>query len=434
MKVGSQIDLSKVGDLAALKEKAYKLLRDYRGDSYLFGRGVKNQAGLYLGKYGEKFLIVGSETYLETTVAIREGLEKVNEWVVDVVPGARPNAPREDVERICADILRTEPDAIIALGGGSTIDACKAADVLAILGGTVDDYFGTGLVTKRLEETGKKLIPLLAVATAASSGSHLTKYANITDIKAGQKKLIVDPAIVPVAAVFDYDRTLTSPASVTRDGIMDAMSHTFEVFCGAKEATFELTGTLARTTLELCLLCGPRLLQDLQDEEAREGIALASDLGGYAIMVGGTSGAHLTSFSLTDVTSHGTACGIMNPYYAVYYAPAIDRQLRQLSEVFSRYEMVGDFYETLDNHDLAVTFAEAWKSFAESIGAPTTLLELPGFTSEHIDRMLSAAKDPQLAMKLANMPVPMKTEEVDIYMKPVLEAAVTGDFSGIRTH
>ncbi|MBQ4382861.1 MAG: iron-containing alcohol dehydrogenase, partial [Firmicutes bacterium] len=92
------------------------------------------------------------------------------------------------------------------------------------------------------------------------------------------------------------------------------------------------------------------------------------------------------------------------------------------------------FYGTLDNHDLAVTFAEAWKTFAESIGAPTTLLELPDFTSEHIDRMLKAAKDPQLAMKLANMPVPMKTEEVDIYMKPVLEAAVTGDFDRIVTH
>ena len=433
------LDVMQVNDprdsaLEVLEDKAYSLLREYKGDSYLFGRGVIDQAGLYLGKYGEKFLIVASETYLATTVAIREGLEKVNEEVIDVVSGARPNAPREDVKRICADILRTQPDAIIALGGGSTIDACKAADVLAVLGGTVDDYFGTGLVTKRLEETGKKLIPLLAVATAASSSSHLTKYANITDIKAGQKKLIVDPAIVPVAAVFDYNRTLTSPASVTRDGIMDALSHTFEVFCGAKPETFELTGTLARTALELCILCGQRLMQDLSDAEAREGIALASDLGGYAIMVGGTSGAHLTSFSLTDVTSHGTACGIMNPYYAVYYAPAVEPQLRQLCEVFSRYELVGDFYGTLDNHDLAVTFAEAWKTFAESIGAPTTLLELPDFTSEHIDRMLNAAKDPQLAMKLANMPVPMKTEEVDIYMKPVLEAAVTGDFDRIVTH
>ena len=140
--------------LEVLEDKAYSLLREYKGDSYLFGRGVIDQAGLYLGKYGEKFLIVASETYLATTVAIREGLEKVNEEVIDVVSGARPNAPREDVKRICADILRTQPDAIIALGGGSTIDACKAADVLAVLGGTVDDYFGTGLVTKRLEETG----------------------------------------------------------------------------------------------------------------------------------------------------------------------------------------------------------------------------------------------------------------------------------------
>ena len=77
----------------------------------------------------------------------------------------------------------------MSIGGGSTIDAVKAAIVMASLGGAVtpelDPYFGTGVVTKTLEETGRTLIPHIAVETASSSGSHLTKYSNVTDPVSG---------------------------------------------------------------------------------------------------------------------------------------------------------------------------------------------------------------------------------------------------------
>ena len=65
---------------------------------------------------------------------------------------------------------------------------------------------------------------------------------------------------------------------------------------------------------------------------------------------------------------------------------------------------------------------------------PSTLGEA-GATEKHIDRMITAAKNPQLASKLMNMPTPMDPSkgDVDNYMKPVLDAALTGDFSGIKT-
>jgi hypothetical protein len=65
-------------------------------------------------------------------------------------------------------------------------------------------------------------------------------------------------------------------------------------------------------------------------------------------------------------------------------------------------------------------------------GFPTKLGEVKGFTQEHITRALAAAKDPQLKMKLENMPVPLKAETVDEYMKPILEAARDGDLSRIK--
>ena len=70
--------------------------------------------------------------------------------------------------------------------------------------------------------------------TSASSGAHLTKYSNITDPVVGQKKLIVDMAVVPAFSLFDYEVTCSMPVKVTIDGALDAIAHTFEVFCGAK--------------------------------------------------------------------------------------------------------------------------------------------------------------------------------------------------------
>ena len=76
--------------------------------------------------------------------------------------------------------------------------------------------------------------------------------------------------------------------------------------------------------------------------------------------------------------------------------------------------------------------AEAMIAFEKRIGFPTTLSEIEGFSDSHIQRALSAAKNPQLESKLQNMPVPLTADQVDEYMGPILEAAQTGDFSRIR--
>ena len=70
--------------------------------------------------------------------------------------------------------------------------------------------------------------------------------------------------------------------------------------------------------------------------------------------------------------------------------------------------------------------------FARKVGLPTCLGEVEGFKPAHIERALTAAKNPQLKMKLQNMPVPLTAEMVDEYMGPVLEAARDGNLSLIK--
>lgn len=420
-------------------EKAYKLLKDWKGDSYVAGMGVIEQLGTLVSGYGKNVMLVSMDTFLKPlTEKAMKYLREAGCTIVrdEVINGAKPNAPREDVYRLESYILHYAPDVVVALGGGSTIDACKAAIALAVLGKEVtpeiDHYFGTGIVTEELAKTGKKMIPLVAVQTSASSGAHLTKYSNITDPVAGQKKLIVDESVAPAAALFDYETTLTMPVSVTIDGALDAIAHTFEVFCGAKPETYDKAKELAEAAIDLTLTYAKKIMENPADKEAREALGLATDLGGYAIMIGGTSGAHLTSFSLVDLVAHGTACGIMNPYYAVFYSPAIQNQLIVIGNILKKHGFVEGSVEAAEGRERAIMVAEGLIAFGKSIGAPTKLSDLKGFTQEHFDRIIEAAKDPQLSMKLQNMPIPMTAADVDPYMRPIIEAAVTGDLSVIK--
>ncbi|MDR2419516.1 MAG: iron-containing alcohol dehydrogenase [Treponema sp.] len=423
--------------MEALFSNAKRLLSTWKGDRYVFGRGVLGELGSLAVKFSQSPLVVCNPRYMES-VSIALAKAGVRLASACMAPGAGSNTPREDVYRIETYILQYKPDVIIAAGGGSTIDACKAANFLATLGRDItpelDHYFGTGVVSAELQKTGKELYPLIAVQTSASSGSHLTKYSNITNLVKGQKKLVVDEALTPQYALFDYDLTGSMPRSVTIDGVLDAIAHCIEVFSGISAEKYDLAAQITETAVELTIQYAPKVIANPNDMEAREALGMATDLGGYAIMVGGTNGAHLTSFSLVDLTGHGSACGIMNPYYMVFFAPKIERQLRLVGSLFKKHGyVIEESLEALSGKDLGVAVAKAMLAFSKSIGAPTTLRNLPRFNDTYIDKALEAAKDPQLEMKLKNMPVPFTSALVDEYMGPILRSAASGDFSLIKT-
>ena len=428
-------------------EKAGNMLREWKGESYTFGFEVLERAGEQTAKFGKRALLIAAElgepwvsAFLKTTGdSLRaQGVE------FEAIAGARPNAPREDLYRLALHIARTRPDVVVALGGGSTIDAAKGADVLSTfsprdvqdilnpspaLADGIDPYFGVGLVTKVKSGSGKNLIPLLAVQTAASSGAHLTKYSNITDLVTGQKKLIVDEAIVPSASVFDYGVTLTAPTGLTLDGGLDGIAHAWEVFMGATgQPYYARMKEVAAACLSLIVHGLAKVKTDPGNREARHCLGLGTDLGGYSIMIGGTSGPHLGSFSLIDVLSHGRACAILNPYYTVLFSPKIQDQLAVFAEILSEGGYLRAKTEGKKGRALAVLVAKGMIQFARALGFPATLEEA-GVTKAHIKRMIQAAKDPQLKMKLQNMPTPMESErgDVDRLMRPTLEAAFTGN-------
>ncbi|MBN1344174.1 MAG: iron-containing alcohol dehydrogenase [Phycisphaerae bacterium] len=420
----------------SLQDRAAMLLRDFKGDGYSFGEYAIDKLGAQICDFGYNIVICAGHTARSTDLLDRVVREVFSAGAVVAAQfdAARPNAPIEDVQAMAEGLSRVEHvDCVIVAGGGSAIDATKAAVALHSLGGDLEHYYGVGLVTEALGRRDLALVPTIAVMTAASSAAHLTRYSNITNLSAGQKKLIIDDAIVPTRAAFDYAVTTGMSVSFTLDGGFDGVGHSLEVYLGATgSAAYDKIERIALTGIELIITHLDKAVREPESLDARTALGLGTDLGGYAIMTGGTSGPHLNSFSMVDILSHGRAVAILNPYYLVFFAPACERQLRRLAELYGRAGYLGRDVSGLHGRDLGLAVSEAMLRLAEKVGFPTKLGDVPGFDAEHVQRCLSSAKNPQLRSKLENMPVPLAPESVDDYMGAVLEAATVGDPTLVR--
>jgi len=423
------------------RQQAAALLRQFKGQDYIFGPRCFEQLGQQAASCGRRASVVTSGFGKAWGPALHEATRSSFERAGvasagDPIRGARPNAPQDDVFRIAQALAAQDPEVVVSVGGGSGIDAAKAATAYLALRDrfpNLDTYFGLGQISKMLEQTRRKMLPVVAAQLASGSAAHLTKYSNITDLDTAQKLLIVDEAVVPPKSLFDYSLTVTMSRDFTMDGALDGVAHCLEVLYGSTGEVLAQVEPISLLGMDLVVNHLKTACDAPDNLEAREALGLGTDLGGYAIMIGGTNGAHLTSFSLVDILPHGRACAIMNPYYTVFFAPAIEPKLRAVGAIYRRAGYTRADLDRLHGRDLGLAVAEAMLAQAADIGFPRTLGEVEAFSTAHVNRALRAAKNPKLEMKLKNMPVPLSSETVDEYMGPILEAATTGDFGLIHT-
>ena len=244
-------------DIKTLMDEGAKIIRQWKGDKYVFGFGVLGEIGRLTRPLGTSVLLVVADLDQDWMAPFRKRVEeslRKSGVTFETIVGANPNTPMTDVYRLALHLSRTKAEAILALGGGSTIDAVKASTILdtfttsevqqalgisEVLSSTIEPYFGTGFVSKVVQVTGRSPKPVVAIMTAASSGAHLTLASNITDPSTNQKRLILDPALYPAAALFDYAVTLDSPKNLTVDGALDGIAHVWEVLTGGHSDPWE---------------------------------------------------------------------------------------------------------------------------------------------------------------------------------------------------
>ncbi|WP_417225447.1 iron-containing alcohol dehydrogenase [Amphritea sp.] len=184
--------------------------------------------------------------------------------------------PEPTVQSIMAGVSQVREgdyDAIIAIGGGSPIDSAKAIAILGKQGGTMRDYKFPRIVN----DPG---LPIIAIPTTAGTGSEVTKFTIITDETCDEKMLCVGIGFMPVAALVDFNLTLSLPQRSTADTGIDALTHAIEAYVSQKANHYSDSQALAAMRL-----IGPHLRRAYhngQDKEAREAMMLGSTLAGIA--------------------------------------------------------------------------------------------------------------------------------------------------------
>lgn len=181
--------------------------------------------------------------------------------------------PTTDSVDACLNMVRGgDFDCLVALGGGSSLDTAKAVSVLALHGGVMRDYAVPATVSSGL--------PVVAIPTTAGTGAEVTRAAVITDTQTQEKMLCMGLGLVPVAALVDYELTLSMPRRLTADTGLDSLCHALEAYVSRKAHPF--TDSVALTALASISQHLRTACDDPQNLPAREAMMLAATQGGIA--------------------------------------------------------------------------------------------------------------------------------------------------------
>jgi alcohol dehydrogenase len=305
--------------------------------SILFGSGVSRQAGAL----AKRLASVGEpEAESDALVIVDPGV-KTAPWLKDILgsldaaglhahpfEAVKPNPRDEDVYAAAALLQDEGCDVVIAIGGGSTIDTAKGAALIAAYGGVVRDYAGW-------EKVPGPTLPLVAIPTTAGSGSEVTSWAVITDTGSHTKLAIGDRHLAPSAALVDPALTLSLPPSLTAATGMDALTHSIEAFLSALASP--VNDLLALESIRLVAANLRPAVADGQDLAAREGMLLASTLGGIAINNADVAGVHCLSEGMGSLydAPHGLLNAILLPYFMAYWESGCGERYAAIAAAFS---------------------------------------------------------------------------------------------------
>ncbi len=186
--------------------------------------------------------------------------------------GCVPDPTTDSVHAALEQLRAGDYDSLVALGGGSSLDTAKAVAVLARHGGVMRDY----KVPARVDSG----LPVIAIPTTAGTGSEATRAAVITDTQTGEKMLCMGLGLMPVAALVDYELSLTMPYRLTADTGIDSLCHALEAYVSRRANAF--TDSVALTAMRTISANIRTACAEPDNRPAREAMMLAATQGGIA--------------------------------------------------------------------------------------------------------------------------------------------------------
>lgn len=340
---------------------------------------------------------------------VRSGIAAQLEAVLDdddisyaVYDQTRPNPTVVNVEQALSLYRRYRCQALIAIGGGSSMDCAKAVGArLARPGTPLGKLKGTLRILRPLPT-------LIAIPTTAGTGSETTLAAVITDTQAQHKYVMNDFVLIPKYAVLDARLTLSLPPHLTATTGMDALTHAVEAYIG--RSTTRQTRQEALEATRLVFANVERAYRNGKDYEARSNMLTAAYRAGIAFSRSYVGYVHAVAHSLGGQYNipHGLANAVLLPNVLESYGSCIHRKLHDLAVA------AGVASPQEEDAGAAAKFIRAIRQLNARMGIPETL---EGIRPEDIPVMAAHAE--KEANPLYPVPRLMTREELTFFYEQV---------------
>ena len=281
------------------------------------GAGASKELAAVLQQLGLKSPMIVTDKFLASSGkvdALTEPLKAAG-ITARVFADSVPDPTIASINAGLAFLKQGDHDCIIGFGGGSPIDSSKAIAVLAVHGGNMPDY-------KTPHVQDKPGLPIIAVPTTAGTGSEATRFTIITDEVTDEKMLCPGTAYLPIAAIVDFELTMTKPKRLTADTGIDSLTHAIEAYVSKRANPF--SDAMALAAMRAIAPNLRRVMIDPGDRVAREALMIGATQAGIAFsnssvaLVHGMSrpiGAHFH-------VPHGLSNAMLLPAITAFSAPA----------------------------------------------------------------------------------------------------------------
>ena len=331
----------------------------------LVGPGSSGRLGQAIAGFGHNKILIVTDSIISKLGLLNDLTDALKAGGAQFVvfDEITPDAPIPLIEKGIDFYKEHDCDAIVAFGGGSSMDASKAIAVAVANPKPLRQLAGyfKGL---------RSPVKIYAVPTTAGTGSEVTVAAVISDPETHKKLVIVDPRMVPKMAALDPTLMTGLPPHITAATGIDALTHAIEAFVG--NWTTDYSDGMALSAVGLIFENLRVAYNDGKNLAAREKMALASTYAGFAFTRANVGYVHAIAHQFGGLyhTPHGLANAIMLPYVLKYSSPAITGRLAQLA----LRARVGTEAESED--ELAQKFLDAVDQLNRDLGIPTYLAAL----------------------------------------------------------
>ncbi|PLX97365.1 MAG: alcohol dehydrogenase [Desulfuromonas sp.] len=346
----------------------------YNPTRLVFGAGSLSKLGELTSPYGKKALIVTGGNSVKKSGVFARAVASLNAAGVAVAEcaGIEPNPRITSVKR-GADIARAEKcDVVIALGGGSAMDASKVIAAAALYDGDPWNLIGHGQENWAIP---KQALPIITVPTLAATGSEMNAGAVISNEETKVKSFVQAECLFPKVALVDPELTLSVPQDQTAYCVCDIITHVTEGYFNGVDGT-PIQDRFAEGVIINAIEWGKKAVADGNNLDAREQVQWASIVALNGWVQAGTSGGypvHMIEHALSahhDIT-HGAGLAIVNPAWMRFAAKSRPERFAQFAERVFGLSPAGK-----DTTTLALEGIDAYVTFLKEIGCPTTLSEV----------------------------------------------------------